>query len=93
MFTEVFNVIMTGVSACFDWFEVFANRIGFGGLLLSLFTIATVVRLLLQPIMGQASSDFASRSISSVQSKSSTGFSRRQISANSSKTKRLTSGK
>lgn len=60
MFVTAFNVVYQSVSWVFSLFQSLMNYFGYGGLLLTLFTIYTVTRLLLRPLIGSAGSDFAS---------------------------------
>lgn len=70
MFGQAFNFVSTAVSYVLNLFASLADHLGFGGLLLTLFTIYTISRLLLTPLLGAASSDFASQAISSAKSSS-----------------------
>ncbi len=54
MFAQAFAVVVDAVSSVFSIFSVLVNRLKFGGLLMTLFTIYTVVRLLLKPLLGSA---------------------------------------
>lgn len=66
MFIQAMEMVFSAVTWVLDMFHYLADYFGFGGLLLTLFTIYTIIRLLLQPIFGQASSDFASSALSTT---------------------------
>ncbi len=60
MFVQAFNLCYQAVSWIFSLFKNLMDYFGFGGLLLTLFTIYTITRLLLRPLFGSVGSDFAS---------------------------------
>lgn len=68
MFVQSMEIVFTAVTWVLDLFHYLADYFGFGGLLLTLFTIYTIIRLLLQPLFGAAGSDFASQSLGGVKS-------------------------
>ncbi len=54
MFSQAFSVVYYALSSIFSIFSNLVERLGFGGILLTLFTIYTVVRLLLIPLFGRS---------------------------------------
>lgn len=68
MFIQALEIVFTAIAWVLDMFHYLADYFGFGGLLLTLFTIYTIIRLLLQPIFGAAGSDFASQTLADVKS-------------------------
>lgn len=49
---QIFAGLSQAISACFLWFEQVVNSLGFFGIIIGAFTIVTVSRFLLAPIVG-----------------------------------------
>lgn len=49
---QIFTGLSQAIGACFSWFEQVINSLGFFGIIIGAFTIVTVSRFLLAPIVG-----------------------------------------
>lgn len=63
MFDTILSLVITPINSCFEWITqidlAISGTTGFTIALLFVFTIYTVTRLLLVPLIGSASSDLA----------------------------------
>lgn len=59
MFQQIADMLTNGVAACIYWLTLFFDRTGLAGLFIAGFVMFQAYRLLLVPLIGQASSDKA----------------------------------
>lgn len=57
MFLQISRFLTNGVAACVSWVTLFFDKTGTAGLFIVCFIAYQAVRLLLTPLIGQASSD------------------------------------
>lgn len=62
IFSRILSLVITPIDICFSWITDFDNAIvGLIPSILFIFTLYTVTRLLLKPLIGHASSDLAKK--------------------------------
>ena len=57
MFQQISDMLTNGVAVCIYWVTLFFNKTGMAGLFIACFIMFQAYRLLLVPLIGQASSD------------------------------------
>lgn len=57
MFQQIADMLTNGVAACIYWVTLFFDKTGMAGLFIAGFIMFQAYRLLLVPLIGQASSD------------------------------------
>lgn len=57
MFQQIADMLTNGVAVCIYWVTLFFDKTGMAGLFIACFVMFQAYRLLLVPLIGQASSD------------------------------------